>query len=124
MLARADQPEFFNILISLYDSIPGSDLDDVPPAWAEMEKYGVQQAFWDLAASHFGYRDDAPTLKNLLIRLLVADLGHACRAALPDGLKHLALSRQGTANAVVCLAQWRDSSTRGESYEALSGAVA
>ena len=89
-----------------------------------MEKYGVQAAFWDLVASHFGYRDDAPSLKNLLIRLLVSDLDHACRAPLPEGLKHLMLSRQGTANAVVCLAQWRDSSTRGPSYEALSAAVA
>jgi len=89
-----------------------------------MEKYGVQGAFWDLVASHFGYRDEAPTLKNLLIRLLVSDLAHACRSELPDGLKHLRLTRQGTANAVVCLAQWRDSSSRGASYEALSAAVA
>ena len=73
---------------------------------------------------HFGYQDEAPTLKNLLIRLLVSDLAHACRASLPDGLKHLTLPRQGAANAVVCLAQWRDSSTRGASYEALSAGVA
>jgi uncharacterized protein (TIGR02687 family) len=124
VLAKADQPEFFNILISLFDAIPDGMLDEPPAAWAELEKYGVQDAFWDLAASHFGYRDDAPSLKNLLIRLLVSDLDHACRAPLPEGLKHLRLSRQGTANAVVCLAQWRDSSTRGRSYEALSIAVA
>ncbi len=124
VLAKADQPEFFNVLISLFDAIPEGNLDALPPAWEEMEKYGVQAAFWELVASHFGYQDEAPTLKNLLIRLLVSDLDHACRAALPDGLKHLTLSRQGTANAVVCLAQWRDSSTRGPSYEALSAAVA
>ena len=76
------------------------------------------------SAGHFGYREEAPTLKNLLIRLLVSDLAHACRAPLPDGLKHLTLPRQGAANAVVCLAQWRDSSTRGPSYETLSAGVA
>jgi uncharacterized protein (TIGR02687 family) len=124
VLVKADQPEFFNVLISLFDAVPAGDLDELPAAWAEIEKYGVQPAFWGLVASQFGYRDDAPTLKNLLIRLLVSDLDHACRAWLPDGLKHLALPRQGTANAVVCLAQWRDSSTRGASYEALSAAVA
>jgi uncharacterized protein (TIGR02687 family) len=124
VLAKADQPEFFNILISLFDAIPDANLDEPPAAWAELEKYGVQNAFWDLAASHFGYRDDAPSLKNLLIRLMVSDLEHACRAPLPEGLMHLRLSRQGTANAVVCLAQWRDSNTRGASYEALSTAVA
>jgi len=124
VLAKADQPEFFNVLISLFDAIPQGNLDEPPPAWVELEKFSVQSAFWDLVASHFGYQDEAPTLKNLLIRLLVSDLDHACRAPLPDGLKHLLLPRQGTANAVVCLAQWRDSSTRGPSYEALSAAVA
>jgi uncharacterized protein (TIGR02687 family) len=124
VLTRADQPEFFNVLISLFDAIPGANLDEPPPAWEEMEKYGVQGTFWDLVASHFGYQDDAPSVKNLLIRLLISDLDQACRAPLPEGLKHLTLSRQGTANAVVCLAQWRDSSTRGPSYEALSATVA
>jgi uncharacterized protein (TIGR02687 family) len=124
VLANADQPEFFNILISLFDAIPDGNLDEPPPAWAEMEKYGVQPAFWALVASHFGYQADAPSLKNLLIRLLVSGLDHACLAPLPAGLMHLRLSRQGTANAVVCLAQWRDSSTRGPSQEALSAAVA
>jgi uncharacterized protein (TIGR02687 family) len=124
VLAKADQPEFFNVLVSLYDAIPQGNLDALPPAWEELEKYGVQPAFWALAASHFGYQEEAPSLKNLLIRLLVSDFAHACRAELPGGFKHLRLSRQGTANAVVCLAQWRDSSTRGPSYEALSAAVA
>ena len=124
VLAKANQSELFNVLISLFDAVPKGDLDAVPPTWDEMEKYGVQAGFWKLVASHFGYQDDAPTLKNLLIRLLVSDLDHACRAPLSDGMKHLRLSRQGVANAVVCLAQWRDSSTRGPSYEALSAAVA
>jgi hypothetical protein len=112
---KADQAEFFSVLISLFDAIPGGDLDAVPPAWVEMDKFGVLPAFWDLVVSHFGYQDQAPTLKNLLIRLLLADFDHGCRGGLPAGLKHLALARQGAANAVVCLAQWRDSSTRGPS---------
>jgi hypothetical protein len=55
---------------------------------------------------------------------MVSDCAHARPASLPDGLKHLTFSRHGAANAVVCLAQWRDSSTRGSSYETLSAAVA
>lgn len=124
VLAKADQPEVFNVLISLFDAIPGGNLDALPPAWEEMEKYGVQPAFWALAASLFGYQEEAPSIKKLLIRLLVSDFAHTCRAELPGGLMHLRLPRQGTANAVVCLAQWRDSSRRGPSYEDLSAAVA
>jgi len=124
VLAKSDQPEFFTVLIALFDAMPEGQFDALPPAWDEMERFGVQAAFWDLAAGQFGYQEGAPTLKNLLIRLLVSDLGHACRGPLPQGLKPLTLGRQGTANAVVCLAQWRDSSTRGPSYERLSAGVA
>ncbi len=124
VLVKADQPEFFTVLIALFDAIPEGNLDVSPPAWDELEKQGVRASFWALVASHFGYREETPSLKNLLIRLLVSDLDHACQAALPEGLKHLILARQGTANAVVCLAQWRDSLTRGPSYETLSAAVA
>lgn len=124
VLVKADQPAFFNLLIALADAIPDGHPDQPPPAWEELEKYGVEPAFWDLVASHFGYRDETPTLKNLLLRLLVSDFDQSCRAELPESLKSLVLSPRGAASAVVCLAQWRDSSTRGASYERLSGHVA
>jgi uncharacterized protein (TIGR02687 family) len=124
VLVKADQPEFFTILIALFDTISEGNLDLMPPAWDELEKQGVLASFWALVASSFGYQEETPSLKNLLIRLLVSDLAHACQASLPEGLKHLILTRHGTANAVVCLAQWRDSLTRGPSYDTLSAAVA
>ena len=136
VLVKADQAEPFSVLIALFDgmlAVSGdaladdggeADLDRLPPVWAELERFGVQEAFWALMARHFGWREEAPTLKNLLLRLLVSDFAHACRAALPEGLAPLVLPRQGQANAVVCLAQWRDSSARGASYERLSAAVA
>ncbi len=124
VLVKADQPEFFNVLISLCDAIPDAALDQSPPAWEEIARFGVQDAFWELVAIHFGYQDPVPSLKTLLLRLLVSDLAQALRGPLPEGLGHLRLPRQGLANAVVCLAQWRDSSRRGASYEALSAQVA
>lgn len=124
VLVKADQPEFFTVLIALFDAIPEGNLGLMPPAWEELEKQGVLASFWALVASSFGYQEEAPSLKNLLIRLLVSDLAHACQSVLPEGLKHLIPARQGTANAVVCLAQWRDSLTRGPSYDTLSAAVA
>ena len=100
--------------------MPDGNLDEPPAAWAEIDKYGVQMRSGISWRATSATRTTRRRLKNLLIRLLVSDLDHACRAPLPEGLKHLVLSRQGTANAVVCLAQWRDSSTRGT---VLRGAV-
>ena len=46
VLVRADQPEFFNVLISLFDGIadsgPDTDLDADPAAWGDIGKYGVE----------------------------------------------------------------------------------
>ena len=96
VLVKADQAEPFSVLIALFDgmlAVSGdaladdggeADLDRLPPVWAELERFGVQEAFWALMARHFGWREEAPTLKNLLLRLLVSDFAHACRAALPE----------------------------------------
>jgi uncharacterized protein (TIGR02687 family) len=138
VVARAEQPEFFHLLIALCAEMlhplgellaasaagAGADLDAEPPAWEELAKFGLLDAFWTLVEQHFGWREETPRLKNLLLRLLVSDFAHGCGGAVPTGLKHLLLPRTGTANAVVCLAQWRDSSARGAAYERLSGAVA
>ncbi|MGB5735344.1 MAG: hypothetical protein WBM40_12985, partial [Thiohalocapsa sp.] len=124
VLTKADHPEFFTLLITLLDAIPDGQLEEPPLVWPELAKFGVDGAFWDLVAEHFGWRDGAPSLKRLLIRLMVCDLANAVGSALPAGLAHLVLPKQGVANAVVCLAQWRDSSARGPSYERLSKAVA
>src|SRR5690606_22023520 len=61
-----------------------------------------------------------PTLKNLLLRLLLTDYAHHARADVPQALAKLVLPPAGWANAVVCLAQWRDSSSKGSSYDRLS----
>ena len=112
------------MLITLLDGIPDGQLDTAPPVWPDLAKYDVEAAFWDLVETHFGWRDPTPTLKGLLIRLMVSDLANALGSALPAGLAHLVLPQRGMANAVVCLAQWRDSSARSPSYERLSAAVA
>jgi hypothetical protein len=72
----------------------------------------------------FGYREDTPSLRNLLIRLLVTDYAAHVRGDVPQAFAHLLLPRSGHANAVVCLAQWRDSSSKGSSYDLLSAEVA
>ncbi len=138
VVARSDQPDLPDIVRTLFHSMTEADeLDlDVPPAaWAEIEKYELDQPFWQLVRSAFGYSEDGPalsplgdpggeTLRNLLIRLLVSDYTHQLAGEPPAALEHLRLPRAGTANAVVCLAQWRDSASKARSFNALSDEVA
>ena len=126
VVAKADQPELFNILRTLFHSMTGDGAPDLgagPPAWAQIERFELDEPFWVMVKSVFAYGEDSPTLQNLLIRLLVSDYAHQLAKELPGALQHLELPRSGTANAVVCLAQWRDSSSKNSSYDVLSAEV-
>jgi uncharacterized protein (TIGR02687 family) len=127
VVARSDQPEPFDIVRTVFHSwleTPEVDLDVVPAAWERIEKFELDGAFWQLVRGHFGYAEENPSLKNLLIRLLVTDFGHGLNGELPQSLRSLRLPQAGTSNTVVCLAQWRDSGSKQSSYERLSGLAA
>lgn len=128
VVTRADQPELFNIVRTLFHAYTEAgdeiDLDTPPPAWEQVEKFDLAQPFWEEVKNKFGYAEDAPTLKKFLIRLLVTDYAHHVKKDVPGALVHLVLPPQGRSNAIVCLAQWRDSSSKGSSYDRLSEDVA
>jgi uncharacterized protein (TIGR02687 family) len=74
-----------------------------------------------MAKTVFGYEEENPRLRNLLLRLLLTDYAHHLRAELPRQFQHLLLPpAAATNNAVVFLTQWRDSTSRAASYDRLS----
>ncbi|MFH0960556.1 MAG: BREX-1 system phosphatase PglZ type A, partial [Pseudomonadota bacterium] len=128
IVVKAEQPEFFNIVRSLFHAYTENgeeiDLDRTPLVWEQIDKFDLAQTFWEMTKTTFGYADEDPSLKKLLIRLIVTDYAYHLKADLPTALHHLVLPPSGRSNAIVCLAQWRDSASRGSSYDRLSGEVA
>ena len=130
VVVKSDQPEWFNIVRTLFHEFTVKengedvDLDNPPDAWMQVEKFDLDGPFWQMANSLFGYNEENPNLRNFLIRLLVTDFAHHLKGTMPDSLAHLVLPQSGKTNAVVCLAQWRDSSSKGSSYDRLSDLVA
>jgi uncharacterized protein (TIGR02687 family) len=100
------------------------DLGTPPPAWEFVAKLGLDRAFWQMVKTSFGYAEDTPSLRNLLIRLLLTDYAHHLNGELPTSLQHLILPPTAKQNVVACLSRWRDSASRGSSYDRLSGMVA
>jgi len=100
-----------------------ADLGTPPPAWDMVVKLGLEGAFWHLVKTAFGYAEDTPTLRNLLIRLLLTDYAHHLNGDLPASLQHLVLLPTARQNVVACLSHWRDSASRGSSYDRLSEMV-
>lgn len=127
VVTKSDQPELFNIVRTLFDSMSNGDavdLDTVPASWEQVEKFDLDEPFWEMIRGSFGYAEESPTLRNLLIRLFVSDYAHRLGGELPAALQNLLLGKSGASNAVVCLAQWRDSSSKSSSYNLLSEEVA
>ena len=128
VVTKADQSELFTIIRTLFHAYTENgediDLDIPPPAWGAIEKFDLAEPFWQMIQIAFGYTDDDPSLKKLLIRLLVTDYAHHLKAEVPAALQHLLLPSSGRSNAVVCLAQWQDSTSKGSSYDRLSEQVA
>jgi uncharacterized protein (TIGR02687 family) len=130
VVTKADQSEFFTIVRAVFhafteDNENGQiDLGTPPAAWEQVEKFDLDEPFWTMAKTFFGYEEATPTLRSFLIRLLVTDFAQNLKADMPTALEHLVLPKGGRANTVVCLAQWRDSSSKGGSYDQLSSIVA
>lgn len=124
VVAKADQPELFNIVRTLFHAWTETeeelDLDKPPAAWEQVEKFDLDVPFWKMVKTTFGYEEDSPSLKNFLLRLLLTDYTNYLKGDVPQSLRSLLLPRTGWSNAVVCLAQWRDSSSKGSSYDRLS----
>ena len=129
VVVRADVAEWFaivqTVLHAFTENRNGNDinLEEPTAAWDQIEKFDLDKSFWAMAKSLFGYSQDAPALRNFLIRLMVTDYAHDLRGTLSPSLQHLVLPSPGASNAVVCLAQWRDSSSRAASYDVLSEIV-
>lgn len=128
VVVRADQPELFTILRTLFHAYTEGeedlDLNTPPPAWEHVEKYDLAEPFWHLVQTNFGYSEASPSLRNLLLRLLLTDYAQHLDGDVPTSFQHLLLPKAGRPNAVVCLAQWRDSSSKRSSYDQLSAEVA
>src|SRR3984957_6017480 len=128
VVAKADQPELFNLVRTIFHAWieAGSELDlDNPPAvWGQIEKFDLDAPFWQMVKASFGYEEENPTLKNFLLRLVLTDYAHHLKVDVPQSIRGLLLPRNGWSNAVVCLGQWRDSSSKGASYDRLSAEAA
>lgn len=58
-------------------------LDGEHAAWQDIQKFGLAEAFWDLAQASTGFRVEAPTLRRLFIALLLAHLAYQLEGDIP-----------------------------------------
>lgn len=128
VLTRADQPELFAMLQRLYGAmvVDGiADLSAQPKASQEIAANDLTPAFWALVELQLGYVDPSPSLRDLLMRILVTDFCRGLAGEAPRALAHLLLpERTLAANASVLVGRWRSDIAQFGNYNALAQAVA
>ncbi len=128
VLTRADQPELFAMLQKLYAGmvVDGvADLAAQPKAWQDIAINDLLPAFWSLVQAQLGYADAKPSLRDLLLRILVTDFCRSLNADAPRQLAHLVLPQSNlAANASVFVGRWRSDIAQFANYNALAQAVA
>lgn len=127
-LTRADQPELFAVLQRLYAAVVVdgvADLSAQPKAWQDIAANDLTPAFWDLVQTQLGYVDANPSLRDLLLRILVTDFCRGLQGDAPRQLAHFMLpDRTLAANASVFVGRWRSDIAQFANYNALAQAVA
>jgi uncharacterized protein (TIGR02687 family) len=128
VIARADLPELFAILQRLYAAVIANDTADLsaqPKAWLDVGNNDLEPAFWALVKEQLGYADANPSLRDLLVRILVTDFCRSLTGDAPKQLVHFVLpERSLAANASVFVSRWRSDIAQFSSYNALAQAVA
>jgi uncharacterized protein (TIGR02687 family) len=128
VLTRSDQPELFAMLQRLYAAmvIEGvADLAAQPKAWQDIAANDLTPAFWALVNAQLGYADASPSLRDLLLRILVSDFCRNLDGDAPRQLAHFVLpDRTLAANASVFVAHWRSDIAHFGNYNALARAAA
>ncbi len=124
VLTRALHPDFFSILMKLFDSFCDNhtfqSLKTSKP-WDDIEKFNLRKSFWNLVTKTFGYADTSPSLTDLIIRLLVTDMANTMKGDFPTGIAHFRIpDRVQGLNATVFLSQWRNTVGLCQSYNYIS----
>ncbi|WP_426195537.1 BREX-1 system phosphatase PglZ type A [Massilia sp. DWR3-1-1] len=128
VLTRADQPELFAILQRLYGAVVEdgvADLSAQPKAWQDIAANDLTPGFWELVQLQLGYFEANPSLRDLLLRILVTDFCRGLQGDAPPQLAHFVLpDRTLAANASVFVGRWRSDIAQFADYNALAQAVA
>jgi uncharacterized protein (TIGR02687 family) len=128
VLLRTDESDALALAMRLLHAmwVPGeAGLQEEPKAWQEVVSQELDTAFWILMRMNLGYEAEVPSLKDLLIRILVTDFVRGLNVPCPAALAHLVLPNKVlAANASVMAGRWRGDLNLHKSYADVSAAVA
>ncbi|WP_230460036.1 hypothetical protein [Sansalvadorimonas verongulae] len=74
VLARCPTDDLTSLVITLFMDLANAEsLDADSRSLAEIAKFGLEASFWQQVETGFGFASESPSLKNLLLSMLVMD---------------------------------------------------
>lgn len=83
--------------------------------WLQVEKFGDPESVWNLVSKKYGYHREEKSLKQLMLMLLITNLRHNLKVAIPETWQEY-LSTQET-NCVVFLNHWMNHARDYKDYD-------
>ena len=128
VVVRADQPEFFDIFRTSVPRLDRAgreiDLDSLRrDLGARSRRFDLAQPFWRHGQDLVRLRRGRPSLKKLLLRLLVTDYAHHLKADVPTPLGHLLPPTRGGPMPSSAWPSGGTAAARRSSYDRLSDEV-
>jgi len=134
VLSKANYPSIESILLSILeaytsekkgclDKSENSDLKN--NLWKEVQKYNMEEPFWNFVFEHFDYKCNNSTLKDFFISLLISHMkqktGHS---KFPDVLNKFTISTpRGLLNSSVFISNWMSNMKACHSYAELASVI-
>lgn len=116
--------KFFTVLGALFTCMAEqSGEESRAKILAQIEEFELDGILWTLAKEEFGYETESPSLKGLLVQLLVSEFCDDLKGDCPEGLRHLRLPEKKMNNVHAFLSGWRDSRSQSRAFDALSEEV-
>lgn len=90
-------------------------------SWGEICKYPGRDAFWDFAKKDYGYSGNMPSLKGLLLTIMLTDIKATTKAQLPSTWAACTPGKKDSCH--IFIDQWMNHSTDKVRYEKIAGTI-
>ena len=130
VIVKSEQADPFCIFYRVFSDLVQDDelvTESSSRIWTDIKQYQMEEVFWSLAKTTFNYHADKPSLKNLVMCLLVSDIAINLEkpSLLPQELTHFVLGDAfSQANSKVFISRWRSDVTLMPSYICISQTLA
>lgn len=92
----------------------GSLKEDENKIWGEIQRFGLEEEFWDMISRHFGYSSEHPTLKKLFLSFIITHISRNTKVALKSYEQYI---NKSSNECEIFIRGWMDHSNDSKKFD-------